>query len=197
MFDNAWSQRTAQAQARRQELAREAAQSDRQIASLLDRVVEATNASVIRTYEARIAALEQRKLAVVDAIDRLRAPARGFDELFELAMDFLRNPCKLWDSGQLALRRTVLRTGLCRTDCLLPEYRASNSKNSLALQALGWVLMRELGNGAPERSFEPTQIRSLVLYPIELRAHAVPPWGAGGCHVAVGGRVGKGGAARW
>ena len=95
MFDSAWSQRSAQAHARRQELTREAAQVDRQITGLLDRIVEATNASVIRAYEGRIAELEQRKLTMLDALDNLGAPARGFEELFELAMEFLRNPCRL------------------------------------------------------------------------------------------------------
>ncbi len=173
MFDSAWSQRTAQAQARRQELAREAAQSDRQIARLLDRVVEATNASVIRTYEARIAALEQRKLAVVDAIDRLGAPARGFEELFELAMDFLRNPCKLWDSGQLALRRTVLRLAFAERTAYCRNTGLRTPKTALPFKLLDGFSCGNLGMARP-RGFEPTQIRSLVLYPIELRAHAAP-----------------------
>ena len=109
MFENAWSQRTSQAQARRQELARQAAQIERQITGLLDRIVDATHASVIRAYEARVAEMEQQKLIVAETLDNLGAPARSFDELFELAMGFLANPCRLWDSGQLTLKRTVLR----------------------------------------------------------------------------------------
>ena len=32
-----------------------------------------------------------------------------YEELFELALAFLSSPWKLWESGQLNLRRTVLR----------------------------------------------------------------------------------------
>lgn len=109
MFENAWSQRTTQVQARRQELARQAAQLDRQIAGLLDRIVEAANASVVRAYETRIAALEQQKLLVAETLESLGAPVRSFEELFEPAMQFLRNPWKPWDSGQLTFKRMVLR----------------------------------------------------------------------------------------
>jgi len=37
----------------------------------------------------------------------------SFEELFELAFDFLRTPWKLWDSGQLPLKRAVLRLAVC------------------------------------------------------------------------------------
>ncbi len=149
MFDNAWAQRTAQAHARRQELAREAAQNDRQIAGLLDRIVEATNTSVIRAYETRIAELEQRKLIVAEAIDNMGKPARPFEELFELAMEFLRNPCKLWDSGQLTLKRTVLRLAFAERVAYCRKSGLRTPKTALPFKLLDGVSCGNLEMARP------------------------------------------------
>lgn len=136
MFESAWSQRTSQAQARRQELAKQAAQLDRQIAGLLDRVVEATNTSVIRAYEARIAALEQQKLLVAETLESLGAPVRSFEELFEPAMQFLRNPWKLWDSGQLTLKRMVLRLAFAERIAYCRKSGLRTAKTALPFRLL-------------------------------------------------------------
>ena len=136
MFESAWSQRTSQAEARRQELARQAAQIDRQVAGLLDRIVDATNASVARAYETRIAALEQEKLLVAESLDRLGAPVRSFDELFEPSMHFLRNPWKLWDSGQLTLKRMVLRLAFAERIAYCRKSGLRTAKTALPFRLL-------------------------------------------------------------
>ena len=150
MFESAWSQRTSQAQVRRQELSREAAQIDRQITGLLDRVVEATNASVVRAYETRIAELEQRKLVLAETLDQLGAPARSFGELFELAMGFLRNPCKLWDSGQLTLKRTVLRLAFAERIAYCRNSGLRTPKTALPFKLLDGLSCRNFGMARPE-----------------------------------------------
>ena len=154
MFESAWSQRTSQAQVRRQELSKEAAQIDRQITGLLDRVVEATNTSVIRAYETRIAELEQRKLILAETLDQLGTPARSFEELFELAMGFLRNPCKLWDSGQLMLKRTVLRLAFAERIAYCRNSGLRTPKTALPFKLLDGLSCRNIGMARPT-GFEP------------------------------------------
>ncbi len=88
---------------------KEAAKLQKQIDRLLERIVETDNASVITAYENRIAALERQKLVVNDDIENRGKPKRAFDEMFELAFTFLSNPWNLWNSGQMHLRKTVLR----------------------------------------------------------------------------------------
>lgn len=167
MFDNAWSQRIAQAQVRRQELVREAAQNDKQIASLLDRIVEATNTSVIRAYEARIAELEQRKLALAETLDTVGKPARPFEELFELAMEFLRNPCKLWDSGQLTLKRTVLRLAFAERVSYCRKSGLRTPKTALPFRLLDGCSCGKLEMARP-RGLEPLTSSSGGLRSIQL-----------------------------
>jgi len=109
MFKSAWTQRQAQADALLDSLRAESTKVDQQIEGLLDRVVDASTPSVITAYEKRIAALEQRKLLITEKLEIRVRPAHSFEELFELAFGFLRNPCKIWDSGQLTLQKMVLR----------------------------------------------------------------------------------------
>ncbi|MCF6344216.1 MAG: hypothetical protein L3J15_06015 [Devosiaceae bacterium] len=84
-------------------------QNDKQLEQLLDRIVEAENPTVINAYEKRVAKLEKDKLLIAEKLQNLDNPRHGFDELFELSLKFLSNPWKLWASGQIHLRKTVLR----------------------------------------------------------------------------------------
>ena len=155
MFESAWSQRTSQAEARRQELAKQAAQIDRQVTGLLDRIVEASNASVIRAYETRIAALEQQKLLVAETLDKLGAPVRSFEELFEPAMQFLRNPWKLWDSGQLTLKRMVLRLAFAERIAYCRKTGLRTAKTALPFRLLDGLSCRDLALVEPN-GIEPS-----------------------------------------
>ena len=65
--------------------------------------------SVISAYEKRLAKLEREKLVTQEKLANKAEPAHGFDQLFELACQFLASPWKLWESGQLTLQRTVLK----------------------------------------------------------------------------------------
>jgi hypothetical protein len=62
MFRDAWDRRNGQALERVQVLEREAAKLNKQVAALLDRIVDASSPSVVAAYEKRIAELERAKL---------------------------------------------------------------------------------------------------------------------------------------
>jgi DNA invertase Pin-like site-specific DNA recombinase len=109
MFKKAWTQRVAQAQALAANCKREAAQIERQIEKLLDRVVEAGTDSVVRAYEKRIAGLERQALVLREKSENAGQRKQPFDELFELAIKFLANPWNLWKSGKMEHRNLVLR----------------------------------------------------------------------------------------
>ncbi|MEQ1899242.1 MAG: recombinase family protein [Devosia sp.] len=108
MFKDAWEQRSAQASAMAAQYKRELATVETSIARLVDRIVESTTDAVVRACEARIAEHERTKLVLIEKAGQ--QPMGGkFDELFELAFEFLANPCRLWDSGRYEYRRLVLR----------------------------------------------------------------------------------------
>jgi site-specific DNA recombinase len=83
-------------------------QIEQMVAKAVKDVVEATVPSAITRYEQRIAQLEKEKLLMTETL--FTTPPQGrFEELFEHALNFLSNPYKLWDFGQLAHKRTVLK----------------------------------------------------------------------------------------
>ena len=108
MFKDAWDRRRSETTAIRAAVRRNIDKAEKQIAHLLDRIVEASTPSVITAYEHRIADLEREKLVLAEKLETGGRPQRPFDEMFELALGFLASPCDLWHSGHLANRRCAL-----------------------------------------------------------------------------------------
>ncbi|MEM9375588.1 MAG: recombinase family protein [Pseudomonadota bacterium] len=109
MFRDAWDQRTAQAASVAKGFAREAEKIEQEVEALVERVTHAKTPRVIAAYETRIEDLENQKL--VAAEKALGKPeSRGtFDDLFEHALRFLADPCKIWKTGRFDLQRLVLK----------------------------------------------------------------------------------------
>ncbi|MCG7492486.1 recombinase family protein [Thalassobius sp. Cn5-15] len=109
MFKDAWSQRSAQAEANRRILRNERDQLTKQIEAFMDRIVEADSPTIITAYEKRIEKMERTKLILDEKLEKQPAKAHTFEQLFEHAMQFLSNPWKLWESENLLGRKNVLR----------------------------------------------------------------------------------------
>ena len=108
MFKDAWEQRRSQTAAIRAGVRKGIDKAEKQIDHLLDRIVEASNSRVITAYEQRIADLEREKLVLAERLESDGQSRRPFEQMFELALGFLANPCNLWHSGRLADRRCAL-----------------------------------------------------------------------------------------
>ncbi|MDD9911199.1 MAG: recombinase family protein [Ahrensia sp.] len=161
MFKHAWSQRLEQFKVNGQTIERDLAAIDPQIDQLLDRIVAADNDRVIDAYENKIAKLERQKLVLTEKLANFGKPKHGFDEMFELAMRFLSNPWKLWVSGQLHLRKTVLRLGFIDRIAYHRERGFSNVKKSLPFNILGGNNMMKMEMAHPP-GFEPGTPRFVV-----------------------------------
>ncbi|MFB2553990.1 hypothetical protein [Ensifer soli] len=109
MFKDAWNQRLAQASDIGRSIEREVANVEKQINTLLDRIVDASSHSVVAAYEKRIATLERQKLSLFERGQTGAVRHGAFEELFELAIDFLASPSKLWRSGKFEYQKLVLR----------------------------------------------------------------------------------------
>lgn len=106
---DAWSARLAVARHDKVELQKQLADVNRQIESLLDKIVEANSATVVSAYEARIDKLERKKIGLGERLEKTM-PQRGqLEECIELALTFLSSPWKIYESGANAMRQTVLR----------------------------------------------------------------------------------------
>jgi len=110
---------------------------DKQIEQMLDRIVDASSASVVTAYEKRIAKLEKEKLLMAEKGVKSREPLRPFDELFELAMTFLSSPYKLWDSTRLEDKRTVLKLTFAKRLVYCRNEGFRTPKTTLPFKALG------------------------------------------------------------
>ena len=154
MFKNVWTQGQAQAVVLRASLEKQTAKIDEQIEGLLDRIVEASKSSVIAPYEARIGKLEQEKLVRTEKLDNYASPRHSFEELFELAFEFLPTPWKLWDSGQLTLKHTVLRLAFCERVAYCRKEGLRTPKKALPFKLLTGLEMSDLEMARPG-GFEP------------------------------------------
>lgn len=109
MFKKAWSARLSQAEAAKIIAQKQETEIEKQIELLVDRIVESDSTTAISAYEKRIAKLEKEKLILAEKRTNGMVPKHSFEEMFERAMLFLSNPCKLWTSERLEDKRAVLK----------------------------------------------------------------------------------------
>ena len=109
MFKDAWNMRLQQGAEAAKSLKESVRSLEKQIEQLLDRIVEASNDSVVAAYEKRIAKLEREKVLALEKLSATGKPKHTFEESFEHAMRFLANPWQVWDNSDLAMKKTVLR----------------------------------------------------------------------------------------
>jgi hypothetical protein len=65
--------------------------------------------SVIAAYEARIKALEDRKIVLAEKIATTGRPVRSFGETVRTAFEFLASPWQLWTADRIEDKRTVYK----------------------------------------------------------------------------------------
>lgn len=109
MFRDAWDMRIAKSAEAGKALKADIKQLEKQIEQLLDRIVDASSASVVSAYEKRLEKLEREKLLVEEKLAKNGKPRHTLEESFEHAMEFLSSPWNIWKNGDLALKKTVLR----------------------------------------------------------------------------------------
>lgn len=109
MFRHAWAARLEQANARLQSSKDEIARINKEIDTVLDRIMSTSNQTIIRRYEEKIEQLEKEKALQGGTLTNQVEPAGALEEKLELALGFLANPWKLWETGSINVRRTVLK----------------------------------------------------------------------------------------
>lgn len=109
MFRKAWDARAAQSQEIRAAATRQMKAIDKEIATLLDRIMEASNTQVIAVYESKLPDLEHDKALIAEKRSAKTVPAGTFEDQLEPLITFLSNPLKLWETGSVFVRRTILK----------------------------------------------------------------------------------------
>lgn len=148
MFKDAWTQKAAQINDAARTFRTQALEIEQSIDEIVDLAANAKNPRLIARYESRIEKLETEKLLLQEKAENYRKPEHTFEQLFELCMRFLSNPCKLWETGRFEMQRLVLRLTFsghlqyCRKNGFL------NTELSLPFRALGGISGAQMWNGA-------------------------------------------------
>ncbi|MEM8591776.1 MAG: recombinase family protein [Pseudomonadota bacterium] len=109
MFRKAWEARSEQAAEMQQVAAQQVKACEKEIDTFLDRIVAATNAQVIKRYENKIADLEKQKALLAEKQANQAEPQGSFEDRIEPLLQFLSSPWKLWETGSVHVRRTILK----------------------------------------------------------------------------------------
>lgn len=139
MFRDAWSQRTEQAKQADRALVKQIAAIDKEVDALLDNIVQASAPRVIAAFEARITKLDTEKQILSKRRTQIAAPSKGLEEMLELSLKFLASPWKIWATGDLSLRRTVLKLALADRVQYYRKDGLRTPKTTLPFKALSHI----------------------------------------------------------
>ena len=109
MFHKAWDARAAQAKAILASGKNEILRVEKEIDAVLDPIMSASYATIIRRYEDKVEMLEREKTLIAEKLANQSNPPGSFEEKLELALTFLANPWKVWETGCIKARRTTLK----------------------------------------------------------------------------------------
>lgn len=108
-FKNAWNAKLTQFAEHTNTMRSNIRKTEKQIESLVDRIVDAVSPTAITAYEKRIAKLEADKVLLSERCKNNTQPKGTLRENLEHALAFLANPYRLWSSGRFEDKRTVLK----------------------------------------------------------------------------------------
>jgi site-specific DNA recombinase len=155
MFKHAWETRLVQAKEIAASLKTEVVRLDRQIEQLLDRVVDASSTATITAYERRIAKLEKEKLLAAEKLSKKPGPQRTFDEMFELACEFLSSPWHIWRKDTMTARKTVLKLAFAERPAYCRNTGFRTPKTTMPFKVLDGISVGE-HRMAERKGFEPS-----------------------------------------
>ena len=150
MFAAAWHQRSAQAAEIFRAGQRQVEAIDKQVETLLSRILDASNPTVIRSYESKVSDLERQKLVLAEQTARQAEPQGRFEDQPEPALTFLAKPCKIWETGHITRRRTVLKLAFADRLKYARNEGPRTPEIALPFRASGHLPGGMIGSGAGE-----------------------------------------------
>ncbi len=153
IFRDLWDAKAAQAREQVVQLRKEIAETGRKVDKLLERIVDATSASVVAAYECKIKDLEIHKAMLSDKATRTGKPVRGFSETYRTAFEFLSNPQKLWRSPRAEDRRAVLKLVFSQKLAYQRGHGYRTAQVSAPFELLGDFMMKK--EMVPRAGIEP------------------------------------------
>ena len=154
MFRKLWAHHEASQKLRKTRLEKDRKDIERDIEKQLDRIVDTDSDTVMKALEKRIGKLEEQKRILTEKLNTSERPFKPFDQMYRTAMDFIKNPNKIWMLGSLEEKRAVLK--LVFTDRLTWDRKGMyrTPKLSLPFKHLGGDFMGKI-QMVPRRGLEP------------------------------------------
>ena len=109
MFKDAWDTQTERTLLDAQSCRQEIAKAEKEIGTLVKRIMKTDNPRVISAYEDRIDELEKKKLVLAEKSTQKPPKKETFQQKLEPALLLLANPHKLWALGSFEVKRIVLK----------------------------------------------------------------------------------------
>lgn len=109
LLQTGWSERKGQTQAVKVRTRKEIENIQSQIDGLLERIVETQSPTAASAYERKITMLEKQKLLAEEQLESGLKPITTPANILELTLRFVANPWNLWETGNLHLRKLVLK----------------------------------------------------------------------------------------
>jgi len=127
--------------------------TNRKMDSLVDRIVDA-DSDLVSSYEKKLKKLDRSKHLLQEQIKTVTRPKRTYDETLRTALDFLKEPQKLWDSEHLEDKRAVLKLTFGERLRYRPDQGFRTAKTTLPFRYLsgfsgGDLQMAERGGFEP------------------------------------------------
>ena len=104
---------------------------------LLDRIVDATDDSVVAAYEKRIAKLKPEKVLAEERLTKSGKPKHTFEESFKHAMVLLSSPWNIWNNSDLTGKKTTLRLAFLEPLAYCRNQGLRTPNLSFSFKALG------------------------------------------------------------
>lgn len=148
LFKEGWSQREKLAQDAIKSGKEQVRQIEKQADALLDRLVEASSPTVIRAYEEKLGILERDKARLQEQVANYTPKPEAFEQILELSLRFLANPWNIWETGNITLKRMVLRMAFAGPVTYHRNQGARTPRLALPFKALEEFLTPNVRNGA-------------------------------------------------
>lgn len=150
MFRRAWDQRLSQAQEAVLTVQRQIKEIEKQVETLLSRIMDSSNSTVIGTYEEKITTLEKKKIILTEQLANQAEPKGTYEEKLEPALTFLASPWKLWETGHTALQRLVLKLAFAERIQYDRNQGPRTPQSALPFKVLGKITDQRVCFGAGE-----------------------------------------------
>ncbi len=128
-FKDSWEDKLKFKNQAKSDIKRQIAEFETKSVQLIDRLVDADSAALVKAYEARLQDMERQKAIWSEKLAQTGNPNGSFKQIYRTAFEFLSNPWKLWGSDRLEDKKSGTKTRICREITLPSKQGLSNRKN--------------------------------------------------------------------